>query len=63
MRDEYMSVSEVAEMLGVSGQTIRNWIYDGIFREYALNPGGGKYLIKRSDVTKAIQTGRIISRR
>lgn len=45
-------------MLGVSGQTVRNWIREGVLKGYRLNPGG-RMLVKQEDLQDAIEKGRL----
>ena len=43
----YYTVSEVAELIGVSGQTVKNWISRGLMSAYRL---GGRYVIPRTQL-------------
>lgn len=43
----YYTVSEAAELIGVSGQTIKNWISRGLMDAYRL---GGRYVIPRAQL-------------
>src|SRR5579864_176934 len=43
----YYTVSEAAELIGVSGQTIKNWISRGLMDAYRL---GGRYVIPRTQL-------------
>lgn len=43
----YYTVSEAAKLIGVSGQTIKNWISRGLMDAYRL---GGRYVIPRAQV-------------
>lgn len=43
----YYTVSEAAEFVGVSGQTVKNWISRGILKGYHL---GGRVVIPRSEL-------------
>ncbi|GAI99203.1 unnamed protein product, partial [marine sediment metagenome] len=40
MAKTFLSTTEVAELLGVTSQTVRNWIKDGLIKAYRLNPTG-----------------------
>ncbi len=55
---EWITVSEAAEWLNVSPQTIRNWIRLGLFRGRRLNPQGN-IMVKVSDIEEAIDEGEI----
>lgn len=54
----FLTTGEVAEMLGVSGQTVRNWIRAGVLKGYRLNPSG-RILIKQEDLEDAVEKGKI----
>lgn len=56
---EYLTIKQVAQLLGVHDNTIRNWIREGIFPAYQLNPSG-RILLKSTDIEKAIEKKRII---
>jgi excisionase family DNA binding protein len=43
----YYTVSEVAELIGVSGQTVKNWISRDMLKGYRL---GGRIVIPRSEL-------------
>jgi excisionase family DNA binding protein len=43
----YYTVSEAAELVGVSGQTIKNWAKRGIIQAYRL---GGRIVIPRAEL-------------
>lgn len=43
----YYTVSEAAELIGVSGQTVKNWISRGLMDAYRL---GGRYVIPRAQL-------------
>ncbi len=43
----YYTVAEVAELIGVSGQTVKNWISRGLVKGYRL---GGRIVIPRSEL-------------
>jgi excisionase family DNA binding protein len=43
----YYTVSEAAELIGVSGQTVKNWISRGMLKGYRL---GGRIVIPRSEL-------------
>ena len=55
----YLRVAEVAKLLNVHENTVRNWIRSGILRAHQLNPGG-RIIIRSEDVDKAIDRGRIL---
>lgn len=59
----YYTVSEAAEFVGVSGQTIKNWVSRGMLKGYRL---GGRIVIPRGELddfrsmaeaVKGIETG------
>ncbi|HLJ82059.1 MAG TPA: helix-turn-helix domain-containing protein [Ktedonobacterales bacterium] len=43
----YYTVSEAAEFIGVSGQTVKNWISRGLMKGYRL---GGRIVVPRSEL-------------
>lgn len=43
----YYTISETAEFIGVSGQTVKNWISRGLLKGYRL---GGRIVIPRSEL-------------
>ena len=43
----YYTVSEAAEFIGVSGQTVKNWISRGLVKGYRL---GGRIVIPRAEL-------------
>ena len=43
----YYTISEAAEFIGVSGQTVKNWISRGLVKGYRL---GGRIVIPRSEL-------------
>lgn len=43
----YYTVSEAAELIGVSGQTVKNWISRGMLKGYRL---GGRIVIPRAEL-------------
>lgn len=55
---DYMTVSELAKQLGVSGQTIRTWIKAGTISAVQLSKSG-KFLIKQSDIERAFEKGKL----
>lgn len=56
----WLTVKGAAQWLGVTEQTIRNWIRQGIFLAYQVNPQG-RVLIKMEDLVEAIERGEIVS--
>ena len=58
MAKTFLSTTEVAEQLGVTSQTVRNWIRDGLIRAYRLNPAGS-ILVKQEDLERAIEEGKL----
>lgn len=58
MAKTFLSTTEVAELLGVSSQTVRNWIRAGVLKGYRLNPSG-RMLVKQEDLQDAIEKGRL----
>ena len=51
----WLTISDAAYWLNVSEPTIRNWIRQGLFPIYRMNPRG-KILIKKSDIIEAMQS-------
>ena len=47
MERPYYTVSEAAEFIGVSGQTVKNWISRGLMKGYRL---GGRIIVPRSEL-------------
>lgn len=43
----YYTVSEAAELIGVSGQTVKNWISRGLMKGYRL---GGRIVVPRDEL-------------
>jgi len=43
----YYTISEAAELIGVSGQTVKNWISRGMLKGYRL---GGRIVIPRTEL-------------
>lgn len=43
----YYTVSEVADFIGVSGQTVKNWISRGLMKGYRL---GGRIVVPRDEL-------------
>lgn len=52
---EYLLVTEAAEFLGVSANTVRNWARDGKVPEYR-HPMNNYRLFRRKDLEKVRQT-------
>lgn len=51
----FLRVEQVAETLGVSQQTVRNWIYAERFTEHKESiPGGYRYWIDPDELQKVI---------
>lgn len=61
MMERWLTIRGVADRLGVSEPTIRNWIRDGVFPVYRANPRG-KILIGESDLAEAMRRRRIVPR-
>jgi len=59
---KWLTVKGAAQWLGVTEQTIRNWIRQGLFPAYQVNPQG-RVLIKMEDISSTIEEGRIVSRK
>ncbi len=57
---KWLTVKGAAQWLGVTEQTIRNWIKQGVFLAYQVNPQG-RVLIKMKDIVEAIERGIIVS--
>ena len=55
----WLTVQSAADWLGVTQQTIRNWIDDGVFPAYQINPGG-RIHIKAGDIVEAMEKGQIV---
>jgi excisionase family DNA binding protein len=55
MPDEFLTVQEVAELLRVNQQTVRNWIERGQLR--ALRVGTRRVRVRRSDLDAFIAAG------
>lgn len=51
--DEYLLVKQVAEMLGVSANTVRAWAESGKLQEYR-HPVNNYRLFKRSEVEQLL---------
>lgn len=49
--DEYLKVSEAAELLGVSANTLRKWADEGRVRS-SVNPANGYRLFRKDDLEK-----------
>jgi len=61
----YLTIKEAAERVGVSPQSVHNWIKWGILKGYQLyrNPDSqrpGKILVKEEDLENAQYLGRIV---
>jgi len=52
MEEKMITTTEVAEMFGVSGQTVRRWINDG--KLDAIKTPGGKLRVKASSAEKLL---------
>lgn len=58
---KWVTIKGAALWLGVTEQTIRNWIKQGVFPAYQINPQG-RVWIKMEDLVGAIEGGRIVRR-
>ena len=57
----WLTIQSAANWLGVTEQTIRNWIDADVFPAYQINPKGrGRVLIKAEDIAAAMEKGRIV---
>ncbi len=54
----YLTVTEIAQVLGVSGQTVRTWVKDSVLRGIQLK-SCGKILIDEKELKRALRDGRI----
>lgn len=52
-----LTITEAADMLGHSQQTVRRWIADG--RLPACRPGGSHYRVAPGDVERLVQLTRV----
>lgn len=52
MEEKMITTTEVAEMFGVSGQTVRRWINDG--KLDAIKTPGGKLRVRASNAEKLL---------
>ena len=55
----YVTVSDAAELLGVSSQSIRNWMRQGMLRGRKLNPKGSansKLIVRLDDVNEILDS-------
>jgi hypothetical protein len=57
---DYLTYTQVTEMLGVTKATIHNYIVSGKLTKYSLTEGGTPFL-KASDIAKAMKGQRRIS--
>lgn len=55
-RPRLLTITEAAELLGHSQQTVRRWIADG--RLPACRPGGSHYRVAPADVERLVQLTR-----
>ncbi|MBU2608099.1 MAG: helix-turn-helix domain-containing protein [Chloroflexi bacterium] len=53
---QWLGIQDAARWLGVTRQTIRNWINQGIFPAYQITPSG-RVFIKAEDIQDAIENG------
>jgi len=53
--DEYLTVKEAAEYLGISPNTLRNWGRDGKILERR-NPMNGYRIYEKSDLDRLLET-------
>lgn len=59
---QWLTIQRAAKWLGVTEQSIRNWIDDGVFPAYQMNPRS-RVLIKAEDIIAAMERGRIVPKR
>lgn len=52
--EEYLSIKQVSELLGVSIGTVRNKVKEGILTVYTLGEKGERKIFKRSEVEQAL---------
>ncbi|MFC2059156.1 helix-turn-helix domain-containing protein [Chloroflexota bacterium] len=55
---KWLTVKGAALWLGVTEQTIRNWIDQGVFAAYQMNPRG-RIFLKVADIEEAIEKRRL----
>ncbi|MFC1964819.1 helix-turn-helix domain-containing protein [Chloroflexota bacterium] len=58
----WVTIKDAAKWLGVTEQTIRNWIAQGVFPAYQINPRG-RILIKAEEVKDTIEAGKLKPKR
>ena len=56
---KWLTIQGVADWLGVTDQTIKNWIDGDVFPAYQVNPRG-RVLIREQGVAGAIERGMIL---
>jgi len=59
--DEYLTVAEIAELLKVNQQTVRNWIADGALA--AVRVGPRRVRVRRTDLDAYLTAGAPAARR
>ena len=58
MTEQYMTISEVARMLRLSGRSVRRWIQAGILPATRLpGRGGGEFRVPRAAVVDLLERG------
>jgi excisionase family DNA binding protein len=60
--DSWMTTAEVAAEWGRNVETVRRWTREGQLPAYR-TPGGRTLMVKRSDVLKTLQRGRVDAER
>ena len=58
--DEYLTVAEIADLLKVNQQTVRNWIDDGALA--AVRVGARRVRVRRIDLDAYLAAGRTTQR-
>jgi len=55
---QWLTLQNAARWLGVTKQTIRNWIDQGVFPAYQITPRG-RIFLKSEDIQDAIENGKL----